>query len=227
MLKPKGPLRGAALRLGGKLFRSVEVVVHSGAQDVVGHVRVDRHRGEGAGADEAVREVAVVHVEVFDLRAPLVCEHPLRANADRPAGTVVVDARRSRRRDARRRQRVGAQRRANLPVGKAASHIEQPIAAGLGAEIAPGRCRTRAASAGQAASASDARNNRSTDDRGYDDRREIRAATLAGALDIGFDADHPAPVELPIVADLAAANHAVQVCDVVKARSRSRVIRRR
>jgi hypothetical protein len=68
----------------------VEVEVHAGPHDVVGHVRVDPQRGEGTDAGEAVIDVAVVHVEIFDFRAPLLGKHPLRANAGRPSGAVVL-----------------------------------------------------------------------------------------------------------------------------------------
>ena len=47
-------------------------------------------------------------------------------------------------------------------------------------------------------------------------KRRPRAALLVRALEVGLEAEHPLVVELPVVTELAAADHAVHVVSRVR-----------
>jgi len=57
--------------------RATKVVVDADAEDVVGEVRIGRQRRVRSDTRERVGECSKIHVEVFELRGPLVGEPPM------------------------------------------------------------------------------------------------------------------------------------------------------
>src|SRR5262249_17027315 len=138
-------------------------------------------------------QLAEVHIEVFDLRAPAAAERALDASAGGPAGPHVIDACRRNGPDA---GCVGGVSVLGLPVSHTSRSVQQEIGSGQKAKTRPrGPEPLELVISGQ-------RGGRKCQD------WKRRTAFLTGGLNVGFQPEYPCS-KLIIVAGLDAANDAV------------------
>src|SRR5262245_28209605 len=184
------------------------LVVQADADDVVGgpeglaSVGSDRGPSDRDGGRARQLGLAEVDVEIFELGAPAATQGALDAGADGPSGLHILEGG-----DGRCRDRSGAdvQDRAvlDLTVGDTRRTIDQDVRAPQEAQPA-----ARGAEPLELVVGRQRRGNGA--DAGDEDTSQRRATLLAGTLEIGFPAPHPA-AELIVVAGLDAADHAVDL----------------
>src|SRR5262249_15876606 len=204
---------GGGGRARGEGDGGVEVVVERGAHDVGGDVRTggERNRRRVQGTDDGRRDVAEIHVEVFDLAGHVAEQAGFDAGAHRPARLYLQHAE-------RRAERAGIAGGVETDAGKGdggPDRAYREAAGGVGDDV--GRGGGGGAPAGRAerievVALDEVRRHRriEVDDGRIADRAGTdiaRRCALPRHLDVAFEAGHPI-ARLPIVAGLHAADDA-------------------
>src|SRR5262249_54886664 len=187
--------RPSALNSNQRLVSPAPFVVQANTHDVIGQAAVEGRGQGGRRYGNRLLQLAEVHIEVFDLRAPAAAERALDASAGGPAGPHVIDACRRNGPDA---GCVGGVSVLGLPVSHTSRSVQQEIGGGQKAKARPrGPEPLELVISGQ-------RGGRKCQD------WKRRAAFLTGGLNVGFQPEYPCS-KLIIVAGLDAANDAVDV----------------
>src|SRR5262245_39830478 len=177
--------RPSALNSNQRLASPAQFVVKATTHDVIVQAAVEGRGQGGRRYGNRLLQLAEVHIEVFDLRAPAAAERALDASAGGPAGPHVIDACRRNGPDA---GCVGGVSVLGLPVSHTSRSVQQEIGSGQKAKTRP---------------------RRPEGGRKCQDWKR-RAAFLTGGLNVGFQPEYPCS-KLIIVAGLDAANDAVDV----------------
>src|SRR6516162_7789282 len=190
-----GCKRPSALNSNQRLVSPAPFVVQANTHDVIGQAAVEGRGQGGRRYGNRLLQLAEVHIEVFDLRAPAAAERALDASAGGPAGPHVIDACRRNGPDA---GCVGGVSVLGLPVSHTSRSGQQEIGSGQKAKTRPrGPEPLELVISGQ-------RGGRKCQD------WKRRTAFLTGGLNVGFQPEYPCS-KLIIVAGLDAANDAVDV----------------
>src|SRR6185312_10064910 len=172
----------------------LEMIIHTHTENVVGEMAGFGERPAAKYRRKCGRPVDVfgAQIQVFDLRAPVIQEHVLPAAADRPTAPAIRRLERGASGTPRDGGRIAA-----VQPSPATGEVDQAAFPGREADATADCCEGIKARLVREC-ASDAADGRA--------RKRI-GPVLTRALDVSFYAEHEA-VELPIVSNLAAADHA-------------------
>src|SRR6516162_7979189 len=166
-----GCKRPSALNSNQRLISPAPFVVQANAHDVIGQAAVEGRDQRGRRYGNRLLQLAEVHIEVFDLRAPAAAECAFDASAGSPAGPHVINACRRSGPDANCVDGVSV---LGLPVSHTSRSVQEEIGSGQKAKARPrGAEPLELVIGGQ-------RGGRKCQD------WKRRAAFLTGGLDVGF-----------------------------------------
>src|SRR5262245_24271167 len=126
--------RPSALNSNQRLVSPAPFVVQANTHDVIGQAAVEGRGQGGRRYGNRLLQLAEVHIEVFDLRAPTAAERALDAAAGGPPGPHVIDACRRSGPDA---GRVDGESVLGLPVSHTSRSVQEEVGGGQKAKARP------------------------------------------------------------------------------------------